>query len=69
MTVTVVLSDLHANGRALRAALAHARDHGFDRMVILGDLLTYGIDQDEVLDIVQDLAENCQAKVVLGNHD
>jgi predicted phosphodiesterase len=66
---TVILSDLHANGRALRAAIARADELGYDRMVILGDLLTYGIDQDEVLDLVAELVERRGASVLLGNHD
>jgi predicted phosphodiesterase len=65
----VVLSDLHANGSALRAAIAEADARGWDRMVILGDLLTYGVDQDEVLERVRWLAEARGAEVILGNHD
>jgi predicted phosphodiesterase len=65
----VVLSDLHANGRAVRAAVTEADSRGYDRMVILGDLLTYGIDQDEVLELVAGLVDRRGAEVILGNHD
>lgn len=67
--VTIVLSDLHANGKALRAALTDAEARGFDRAVVLGDLLTYGVDVNEVIDAVSDLQDRRGAAVVLGNHD
>ncbi|MCB9688710.1 MAG: metallophosphoesterase family protein [Alphaproteobacteria bacterium] len=66
--VLAVVSDLHANARALRAALADADAAGFDRLVILGDLLTYGVDRDEVLDLVEERIAR-GADLVLGNHD
>lgn len=68
MTRWVAISDLHGNARALRAALALARREPFDRMVILGDLLTYGPDPAEVLDLVAaEVAAG--ASLLLGNHD
>ena len=39
-----LLSDLHANRRALDACLAHARSAGAGRFAILGDLVGYGGD-------------------------
>lgn len=66
---TVVLTDLHANARALRAALALARAGGVDRWIVLGDLLTYGVDVDEVLDLVEELHRDHGAVVLRGNHD
>lgn len=68
MTSFVVLSDLHANATALRAALAEARKLAPDRVVVLGDLLTYGFDVQETLEIVASLARE-GAPVLLGNHD
>lgn len=64
----VVLSDLHANATALRAALVEVRALAPDRIIVLGDLLTYGVDIDETLTIVAELAAN-GAPVLLGNHD
>lgn len=58
-----VLSDLHANGRALAAAREKLAD--VDRVIVLGDLLTYGLDVDEVLDTIESIAHD----VILGNHD
>jgi predicted phosphodiesterase len=69
VTVTVVLSDLHANGRALRRAIELARQGPVDHWVILGDLLTYGADVDETLDLVAGLVEDDGAVLLRGNHD
>lgn len=63
-----LLSDLHANARALDACLAHARAHGATQYAILGDLVGYGAEPVAVLDTVMALA--AQGAVVLrGNHD
>lgn len=64
----VVVSDLHANGLALEAALAQARAGGCDQLVVLGDLLSYGADDAQVLELVEaELAGG--ATLILGNHD
>ncbi|MBV8185729.1 MAG: metallophosphoesterase [Alphaproteobacteria bacterium] len=69
MTTVAIIGDVHGNARALRAALAQARKGPFDRMVFLGDLLTYGHDVDEVLDLVAEAQEEDGAAVLVGNHD
>jgi len=62
------MGDIHGNAPALRAALAEARRRGFDRLVLLGDLLTYGPDVDEVLDLVHaEVAAG--ARLLFGNHE
>jgi predicted phosphodiesterase len=53
----------------MRAALACADAHGFDTLVILGDLLTYGCDPCEVLDLVDETLSRYAARLVPGNHD
>jgi predicted phosphodiesterase len=65
----VVLSDLHANARALEACLDRASMLGFDELVILGDLLTYGADVGAVVDSVAELSQSRGAKLLVGNHD
>lgn len=64
-----ILSDIHAVAGAYRQALADARSEGFDQLVILGDLLTYGVDPEETLDLTQEALERDQAAIVRGNHD
>ena len=48
-----VLTDIHASSDPLQLALTAARREGFDRMLILGDLLTYGVQPLETLELVQ----------------
>jgi len=62
----LVLSDLHANLPATRAVVAHAGARGFDRVVVLGDLVGYGAQPNDVIDEVRALEP---AAVVRGNHD
>lgn len=69
MTNIVVLGDVHGNARALRAALARAGRGPMDRLVFLGDLLTYGHDIVEVLDLVEEAQSRHDAVLLTGNHD
>ncbi len=69
MIRVAVISDVHANAGAFRAALACARAQGFDRLIILGDLLTYGCDPHEVLDLTADAVARDGAVLIKGNHD
>ncbi len=63
-----LLSDLHANLRATQACLAHARAQGAGPVAFLGDLVGYGAEPAEVVDLVQaELAEGGFA--LQGNHD
>ncbi len=60
-----ILSDVHANLEALQAVLAHVDAQGVDAIHCLGDVVGYGGDPVECVDIVR---ERCEV-VVLGNHD
>lgn len=63
-----LLSDLHANLRALDACLAHAQGAGATAFAFLGDLVGYGPEPVAVLERVQALSR--QGAIVLrGNHD
>ena len=44
-----LLSDLHANSRALDACLAHAAALGVRRLALLGDLVGYGGEPAQVM--------------------
>ena len=63
------MTDIHANARALRAALELAREGGMDKLIVLGDLLTYGLDVGETLDLVEEAQERHGAVLLVGNHD
>ncbi len=69
MTHVVVIGDVHGNARALRSALAVARSGPLDRLVFLGDLLTYGHDVRGVLELVGEAQQALGAELIVGNHD
>lgn len=62
----LLISDLHANLQATEAVLAEAAAEGWDRALVLGDLVGYGADPEAVIDIVRSLPH---ATVIRGNHD
>ena len=63
-----LLSDLHANERALLACLEHAKTQGADQWAILGDLVGYGPEPEAVVAHCQRLAAD-GATVLRGNHE
>ncbi len=63
--LVAVLSDIHANYQALRAAVDLAEARGAERLVNLGDVVGYGPDPSACLDLVRAEFEIS----VLGNHD
>jgi diadenosine tetraphosphatase ApaH/serine/threonine PP2A family protein phosphatase len=62
----LILSDIHANLQALETVLTHAGERGYDRVVVLGDLVGYGADPGAVIDRVVALSP---AAMIRGNHD
>jgi predicted phosphodiesterase len=62
----LVLTDIHANLEALEACLADAHKRGYDRALVLGDLVGYGADPNAVIDRVTKLNP---LAIVRGNHD
>jgi predicted phosphodiesterase len=62
----LVLTDIHANLEALDACIADARTRGFDRALVLGDLVGYGADPNAVVERVVALDP---LAIVRGNHD
>jgi predicted phosphodiesterase len=62
----LVLTDIHANLEAMEACLADATSRGFDRTLLLGDLVGYCADPNAVIERVQGLAP---VGMVRGNHD
>ena len=62
----LVLTDVHANLEALDVCLADAAGRNYDRTLILGDLVGYGADPNEVIASIQRLDP---IALVRGNHD
>ena len=63
-----LLADVHANKEALEAVLGHAREHGAERLVFLGDYVGYGADPEWVVTTIMELVAG-GAVAILGNHD
>ena len=70
-----VLSDLHGNAHALEAAASqlehyNRENHGVvQTVVILGDLFTYGVQPNQIIEGVLALANDYDLWLVVGNHD
>lgn len=62
---TAVISDMHGNAEALRAVLADIDERGITRVVCLGDIIGYGPEPLQCVDLV---AERCEWSL-MGNHD
>ncbi len=60
-----LLADIHANLPALEAVLADARTQGCSKIAFLGDLVNYGRQPRECVELIQALNAPC----VMGNHD
>lgn len=61
----LVLADVHANEEALRAVLAHARQHAVDAALCLGDVVGYGPRPVECIELLRE----ARVLTVMGNHD
>lgn len=60
-----VISDIHGNLPALRTSIETLRGQGVDRFVCLGDIVGYGPQPNECVDVVASLGAIC----VAGNHE
>jgi predicted phosphodiesterase len=62
----LILSDIHGNIDALDAVMARAPRDSYDRLLVLGDLIGYGANPNEVVDRIFDLQPDV---MIRGNHD
>jgi predicted phosphodiesterase len=65
MTRYGILSDIHGNLEAFRAALAFLHDHGVDRVLCLGDIVGYNAESNECVRLLD--AQGIES--IAGNHD
>jgi predicted phosphodiesterase len=63
--VKAIISDIHSNLEALQAVLADIDTQGVDEIYCLGDVIGYGPNPRECIDLIM---ERCSL-VLLGNHD
>ena len=62
----LILSDIHGNIDALDAVLARAPRESYDRLLVLGDLVGYCANPNEVVERIFELEPDA---VIRGNHD
>ena len=60
-----IISDIHSNLEALTAVFEDIDKRGIKKVYCLGDIVGYGPNPRECLDLVIERAEIC----ILGNHD
>jgi len=60
-----IISDIHANLEALESVLAEAERRGADEVLCLGDVVGYGPNPNECVDVIRETARVTLA----GNHD
>ncbi len=61
-----VISDIHANLQALETVLEQGRGLSYDKMLVLGDLVGYGADPNQVVERIRDIKPDA---LIRGNHD
>ena len=64
-TRIAVFGDLHANAEATRAVLAGIDDAGITRLYCLGDLVGYGAEPNETIDLIR----SRDIPTIMGNYD
>jgi diadenosine tetraphosphatase ApaH/serine/threonine PP2A family protein phosphatase len=62
----LVISDIHANLEAYDTVIAEAKAVGYDKVLVLGDLVGYGADPNAICERVRDLKAD---GLIRGNHD
>lgn len=62
-----VFSDVHGNLEALQAVLDEIKRLRYDRLVFLGDIVGYGANPNEVIEIVKSIVD--RPLTLAGNHD
>lgn len=62
----LILSDIHSNLEALSAVLAQVKRKKFDKVLVLGDLVGYGANPNQTIDIIRRFKASI---VIRGNHD
>ena len=60
-----IISDVHSNIEALQAVLADIQEQGAEEILCLGDIIGYGPDPEECIDLIEKKCRFCLS----GNHD
>jgi diadenosine tetraphosphatase ApaH/serine/threonine PP2A family protein phosphatase len=60
-----IISDIHGNLEALQAVLAFLNGEGIKDIICLGDIVGYGADPDECINLIRETTDH----IIAGNHD
>jgi predicted phosphodiesterase len=63
----LILSDVHANKEAMAAVLAHVKRKPWEKVVFLGDLVGYGANPNQAVDLMRSIRRPFIG--IRGNHD
>ena len=63
--IVAIISDIHANLEALQRVLEYLKENKVDKVYCLGDVIGYGPNPNECIDLIRDTCE----VVLMGNHD
>lgn len=69
MSKYAILSDIHGNLFALKEVINDLNNQNIDSIILLGDLIDYGMQSNEVIDFIKD---NLSSKIICniwGNHE
>lgn len=61
----LIISDIHSNLDALTACLKDANAYNFERILCLGDIVGYGAEPNECIELLKKKEAIC----IMGNHD
>ncbi len=64
-----VISDIHSNAVALEIVLKELLNKKVDLCIVLGDLLTYGTQPNEVIELLLDFKSKIKCIFIKGNHE
>lgn len=65
----VVVNDVHANSIALRELMSVLPTLEFDKIIFLGDLLTYGVNVLESIELLHQMEREYNCIFIKGNHE
>ncbi len=68
MSKYAILSDIHGNLHALKKVAGDLNSQNIESIIILGDLIDYGMQSNEVVSFIQDNFDNIICNI-WGNHE
>ncbi len=69
MSKYAILSDIHGNLHALNAVMDDLDNHNIDKLILLGDLIDYGMQSNEVVEYISDNLASDIICNIWGNHE